>query len=123
MSPGPEISIEGNPAFVFPVPLPAPRFASRVIARRPGQDRPFQETQIVRSGGRIPNPRWVLVVFDGNYIRSTFLRARAALLPKLLGDRLRRGEHRPRGVACMSPGTSDRWSGSSPRSCPKSDAR
>lgn len=75
VSAGPQITVDGNPAFAFPTPFPAARFTSRVIVRALGKERSFQEAQFVRSGGRIAPPQWVLVVFNANYIRSTFLPA------------------------------------------------
>lgn len=67
----PVVTIEGNPAFVFPI-LPqeiATRLAkpARGARQHPGAD------GIVTFRGPAAPPRWALVVFDSDYIKTMFL--------------------------------------------------
>jgi two-component system, OmpR family, sensor histidine kinase SenX3 len=70
----PEIVIDGNPAFILPLMSPVPAITTRVVTRASGWQGAFQRTEMVRSAAAVVGPpRWVVVVFDTNYIRSTFL--------------------------------------------------
>lgn len=71
-SPGHEVMVDGNPAFVFPVMPFLPGGASRIAVRGREKDAAFQQRELVRAGPMRP-PQWGIVVFDANYIRSTFL--------------------------------------------------
>ena len=73
-SSGPQVTVDGNPAFAFPLMLSAARVAGRMLVRPPEKE-PFEETEIIRSAGAIGPPEWVVVVFDAGYIRRTFLPA------------------------------------------------
>jgi two-component system sensor histidine kinase SenX3 len=80
VSSGPEATVDGNPAFALPLIFPVPRVARPITnVQRTRKERGFQDTEalqdteIVRSGRRIGPPQWILLVFDANYIRSTFL--------------------------------------------------
>lgn len=73
VSRNPEITIDGNPAFIFPLMSPVPGVATRMMTQATGEEGPFQQTQVIRSAGAVRRPGWVILVFDANYIRSTFL--------------------------------------------------
>jgi signal transduction histidine kinase len=74
VSHGPEITVDGNLAFVFPVMLSAPRVARQLVMRPLGKTGgPFEQTEVVSSPGPIGPAQWAIVVFDSDYITSTFL--------------------------------------------------
>jgi signal transduction histidine kinase len=72
VSSGPETVIDGNPAFVFPVMPSAPVLESRVLTHASGKESPFR-VKVMGSRGPVGPPQWAIVVFDANYISSTFL--------------------------------------------------
>lgn len=71
-SPGHGVVVDGNPAFVFPVMPLVAGGASRMVVRAREKNGAFQQRGVVRAGPMRP-PQWGIVVFDANYIRSTFL--------------------------------------------------
>jgi signal transduction histidine kinase len=73
--PGPEVMIDGNPAFIFPI-MPAffrTQVAHLELGAVRGRTRPIERAEVVRFGGPAPFPQWGLVVLDANYIETTFL--------------------------------------------------
>ena len=64
----PEVMIEGNPAFVFPIP---PEFPGPEAVRGPASA--SGSFKLTRDSGPIPFPRWGLVVLDAAYIQTTLL--------------------------------------------------
>lgn len=73
VSRNPKAVIEGNPAFVFPIMPSAPILEGRLLTHASGRKSPFGEAEVVSSGGPVGPPQWAIVVFDANYISSTFL--------------------------------------------------
>ncbi len=78
----PEVMIDGNPAFVFPIP---PEFTSPDAFGGPASvSRSFKLT---RDSGPVPFPRWGLVVLDAAYIQTTLLpRLVKVYFPKTSSD-------------------------------------
>ena len=72
----PELMIDGNPAFAFPT---MPPIATTKVtwlhgaASHPQWLRGITATRVGPPGGRAGLPQWVVVVLDGNYLRTTFL--------------------------------------------------
>jgi len=73
VSRSPKVVIDGNPAFVFPIMPSAPPVESSAVKPRLGKKLSLLETKIVRFGGPAHPPQWAVVVFDLNYISTTFL--------------------------------------------------
>ena len=73
VSRSPKVVIDGNPAFVFPIMPSAPPVESSVVKARRGKELSVLGTKIVRFGGPAHPPQWAVVVFDLNYISTTFL--------------------------------------------------
>ena len=77
---GPMVTVDGNPAFVFPIlPTAVPKGLATHI-RGPEPHRTGDELVVVR-GMAVP-PQWVLVVLNADYIKAT-------LLPRLVNLTLR----------------------------------
>jgi two-component system, OmpR family, sensor histidine kinase SenX3 len=73
VSRNPEITVDGNPAFIFPLMSPVLGVTTRQMTRMPGQEGALQVTRAVRPAGAVRPAQWVILVFDVDYIRSTFL--------------------------------------------------
>jgi signal transduction histidine kinase len=78
----PEVMIDGNPAFAFPIP---PEFTSPEASRGPASaSRSFKLT---RDSGPVPFPRWGLLVLDASYIQTILLpRLVKGYFPKAASD-------------------------------------
>src|SRR5215831_7427560 len=67
------LTIDGNPAFVFPaIPMPA-SFATRILSGSPGRAPRVRMERIVRGEGPMEPTRWVLLVFNADYVAKAFL--------------------------------------------------
>lgn len=66
----PEVMIDGNPAFVFPI---MPAFPTLEVARIRGSPPASQRGAIGRAVRLAPAPQWVVVVLDASYIKTTLL--------------------------------------------------
>ena len=72
-SPHPEVEVDGNPAFVFPI-MPAVAGAmGQAVSRVRGAIPIFGSIEIGGARGSIPPSQWAVVVLDANYIEATFL--------------------------------------------------
>ena len=68
----PEVTIDGNPAFVFPIMPTGPSVATLVTHTRRAE-RPLPREAIVSVGGPAGLPTWGVIVLDADYMRTTFL--------------------------------------------------
>jgi signal transduction histidine kinase len=68
----PEVTIEGNPAFIFPIG-PAGPGATRHVTRAPGAGLPVTGAGMMNVGASVSPPKWVVIVLDAQYIRTSFL--------------------------------------------------
>jgi len=67
------LTIDGNPAFVFPaIPMPA-SFSTRILSVSPGQAPRVRMERMERGEGRLGPTRWVLLVFNADYVAKVFL--------------------------------------------------
>ena len=73
VSRNPKITIDGNPAFILPLASPILSVTTRQMIPMLGREESFQITRAVRSAGAVRRPGWIILVFDAEYIRSTFL--------------------------------------------------
>jgi signal transduction histidine kinase len=69
-----EVTIDGNPAFIFPLLPSGPGFESpRLVSHGADKHLPFKHQEIVNFGVQTSLPSWAILVFDANYISTSFL--------------------------------------------------
>ena len=69
-SPGPGVTIDGNPAFVLPA---IPGVRTRVVGRAPDAASALRVEGTASVGGPVAPSQWAVVVLDADYVRTTFL--------------------------------------------------
>lgn len=69
-SPGPGVTIDGNPVFVFPA---MPGVRTRVVGRAPDAASALRVEGTTSVGGPVAPSQWAVVVLDADYVRTTFL--------------------------------------------------
>jgi len=72
-SPSPDVTIDGNPAFVFPIMPSMPGVTTRVVTRVPDAAPPIRGEGISSVGRPVTASQWAVLVLDADYIRTTFL--------------------------------------------------
>jgi two-component system sensor histidine kinase SenX3 len=72
VSRNPEVMIDGNPAFVFPI-MPTEPGVATLLTRTQGAESPLRREGIVSVGGPARLPKWGVIVLDADYMRTTFL--------------------------------------------------
>jgi signal transduction histidine kinase len=72
VSRNPEVMIDGNPAFVFPI-MPTEPGVATFVTRTQGAEPPLRREGIVDVGRPAGLPKWGVIVLDADYMRTTFL--------------------------------------------------
>src|SRR5215813_3513353 len=67
------LTIDGNPAFVFPVISMPASFSARILSGSHGRTPQVRTEKIVRGEGPMGPTHWVLLIFNADYVSKVFL--------------------------------------------------